>query len=113
MPSAMSNKITQDQEALEYQFKLDNIPFEREKCFNIKYKDITLSKHYVADFICISKIIVELKALSGLTSEHEAQLINYLKATNLPLGILINFGKSSLDYKRIINKHLLSTKYSD
>ena len=55
------------------------------------------------DFICFNSIIVELKALDSLASEHESQLINYLKATNKPLGILINFGKPSLQYKRIIN----------
>ena len=96
-------------DALEYEFKLAKIPYEKEKLLNINYKDTVLAKHYIADFICYSNIILELKALSDLTSEHESQLINYLKATNLPLGILINLGKPSLEYKRIINKQLLSS----
>jgi GxxExxY protein len=61
-----------------------------------------LSKYYNADFICFEKIIVELKALEALNSNHEAQLINYLKATGLKLGLLINFGSKSLQYKRMI-----------
>jgi len=90
------------QEALAVEFTEQNIPFEKEKCLPIQYKDVTLTKKYVADFICYNKIIVELKALSDLTSDHEIQLINYLKATQMKLGILINFGKSSLQYKRLI-----------
>lgn len=94
-----------NQEALEYEFKLSNIPFRREQLLKIKYRDIALSKYYIADFICYSKIILELKALAELTAEHESQLINYLKAANYRLGILINFGKDSLEYKRIPNKY--------
>jgi len=97
------------QEALGYEFKLSEIQFVREKQIKIKYKNIELSKYYIADFICYQKIILELKALSEINTEHEAQLINYLKATNLPLGILINFGQSSLEYKRIPNKYYIST----
>jgi GxxExxY protein len=61
-----------------------------------------LNKYYEADFVCYDKIIVELKALSGLVPEHESQLLNYLTATNLKVGLLINFGKQSLEYKRMI-----------
>ena len=78
----------------------------REKLINVFYKGEKLDKYYKADFICYKDIIIELKALSDLSSEHESQLINYLKATNKPLGILINFGKPSLQYKRIINSTL-------
>lgn len=92
------------QEALEYEFKLCKVPYERESQLNIKYRDVFLSKFYIADYICYSKIILELKALSEISSEHEAQLINYLKATNIQLGILIKFGTTSLEYKRIPNK---------
>ena len=101
------------QRALEEEFKLRKISFEREKRINILYKGIDLEKVYIADFICNNKVILELKALSKLTNEHEAQLINYLKVTNIKLGILINFGKQSLEYKRIPNKHHRSTNYSD
>nr|WP_321410879.1 GxxExxY protein [uncultured Carboxylicivirga sp.] len=91
------------QEALAKEFNIQNIPFERESLINIYYKGEILGKYYKADFICYNEIIIELKALSDLTNEHESQLINYLKATNMKLGILINFGKPSLQYKRIIN----------
>lgn len=89
--------------ALAKEFILKDIPFEKEALINIYYKGEKLDKCYKADFICYNDIIIELKALSDLTSEHEAQLINYLKATNKKLGLLINFGRSSLQYKRIIN----------
>ncbi|WP_075590625.1 GxxExxY protein [Labilibacter marinus] len=91
------------QEALEKELKLQNIPFERESLIHIYYKGEKLDKYYKADFVCYNEIIIELKALSDLTSAHESQLINYLKATNKKLGVLINFGKTSLQYKRIIN----------
>ena len=101
------------QRALEEEFKLRKISFEREKKLNILYKGIDLEKVYIADFICNNKIILELKALSELNNEHTSQLINYLKATNLQLGILINFGKESLEYKRILNKYHRSANYSN
>ena len=91
------------QEALSIEFQKQNIPFEKEKILSIIYKDIELEKKYIADFVCFSKIIVELKALSSLTSEHESQVINYLKATGFKLSILVNFGEESLKYKRIVH----------
>jgi GxxExxY protein len=84
------------QEALAKEFKIQNIPFERESLINIYYKGDKLDKYYKADFICYDEIIIELKALSELTKEHESQLINYLKATDKKLGILINFGRRRL-----------------
>ena len=90
------------QEALAVEFSKNKIPFEREKELNIFYKGIKLSKNYKADFICFNEIILEIKALSQLTSEHEAQILNYLKATHLKLGLLINFGQKSLKYKRFV-----------
>jgi GxxExxY protein len=93
------------QEALEHELKLCKIPFEREKRLAIKYRDIMLSKYSIADFICYNKIILELKALSDITEKHQSQVINYLKANNMQLGIIINFGSLSLDYKRIPNKY--------
>jgi GxxExxY protein len=91
------------QEALAYEFRLRDIPFTKEKALRVKYKDIFLEKTYVADFVCYDKIIIELKALSQLTTEHESQILNYLKATGLQLGMLINFGEKSLVYKRFAN----------
>ena len=90
------------QEALAKEFGLQSIPFEREKQITISYKGDILNKQYLADFVCFDKIIVELKALSALSSEHESQLLNYLKATGFKLGLLINFGEKSLKYKRTV-----------
>lgn len=94
--------ITQDQEALEKEFKHQNVPYSREVRLRIQYRNEYLDKEYFADFICYDKIIIETKALSELTSTHEAQVINYLKATGLELGLLVNFGSASLEYKRLI-----------
>jgi GxxExxY protein len=90
------------QEALEIEFNRQNIPYGREKNLNIFYKGQKLVKHYLADFVCYDNIIVELKALSELSGEHEAQLLNYLKASKMKLGLLINFGSKSLQYKRLV-----------
>jgi GxxExxY protein len=89
------------QEALQVELESLNIPFKREVSLPIIYKGKTLSSFYKADFICYEKIIVELKALSGITSEHKSKVINYLKATGFELGILINFGTSKLTSERI------------
>jgi GxxExxY protein len=90
------------QEALELEFQFRKIPYLREAKLNVYYKEQLLNKYYEADFICFDKIIVELKALSSLILEHESQLLNYLKATNFKMGLLINFGKQSLEYKRMV-----------
>ena len=90
------------QEALEIEFLKQEIHFVCQAPLNIIYKDIKLSKQYFADFICYDSVIVELKALSELTTDHDAQILNYLKATNKKVGLLINFGKPSLQYKRIV-----------
>jgi len=93
-----------NQEALSVEFNKQHIPFEKEKVLSIVFKDVELEKKYVADFICFEKIIVEVKALSQLVSDHEAQLLNYLKATSFRLGILVNFGEKSLKYKRMVRE---------
>ncbi|HEY4784579.1 MAG TPA: GxxExxY protein [Bacteroidales bacterium] len=90
------------QEALEIEFNQLHISFQREVPLTITYKEKTLQKEYVADFICYNKIIVELKAIDSLVGIHEAQVINYLKTTGFKLGLLINFGEESLTYKRLI-----------
>ena len=89
------------QEAFEEELRLRDIPFEREKVINVTYKGKVLSKNFRPDFVCYDKVIVELKAVSEFTDEHTAQVYNYLKASGLKLGILINFGTTSLEYKRI------------
>jgi GxxExxY protein len=89
-------------EALEIEFKEQNIPYCREAVLTINYKGQPLNKQYAADYICYDKIIVELKAASFLESSHDAQVLNYLKATGYRLGVLINFGEQSLKYKRFV-----------
>ena len=89
-------------EALGIELKKQKIPFDREKEIKIKYKGIDLNKKYIADFICYNKILIEVKALSQLSTDHESQLLNYLKATGLKLGILVNFGEKSLNHKRLV-----------
>ncbi len=90
------------QEALEVEFRKRDIPFKREVNFKIEYKNELLKANYVADFVCYNKIIVELKALSELSSVHFSQIINYLKVTKYKLGLLFNFGESSLRVKRLV-----------
>lgn len=89
------------QEAFAEELRLREIPFEREKVLTVTYKGKVLTKEFRADFVCYNKIIVELKAVVDFTEEHYAQVYNYLKASEMQLGLLINFGKTSLEYKRI------------
>lgn len=91
-------------ESLEKEFRNRSIPFESQKQFDIFYKNEMLDKKYIADMICYGKIIIELKAVDKLSDEHYSQVINYLKASKLILGILINFGSKSLEFKRVIYK---------
>jgi GxxExxY protein len=92
------------QESLAIELSEQNIPFEREKNIAITYKAKILAKTYVADFLCYEKIILELKAVKEICDDHRAQIINYLKATKMKLGLLINFGEKSLKYERFINE---------
>jgi GxxExxY protein len=90
------------QDAAVIEFPLHNISFQREVMLPVKYKNNLLPTYYRADFICFSDIIVEFKALSNLSSIEEAQVLNYLKATGIRRSLLINFGASSLQYKRLV-----------
>jgi GxxExxY protein len=90
------------QEALEIEFSIRNIPFRREVQLPIYYKGELLSKNYIVDFICYDKIIIELKALTSISPDHKSQVLNYLKASNKELGLLINFGESKLKHERLI-----------
>ncbi|MDD5689812.1 MAG: GxxExxY protein [Caldisericia bacterium] len=90
------------QESLTLEFLEQGIPFEKEKDIRIVYKGKTLDKCYKADFLCFDNIIVEVKALSEISNDHISQLLNYLKATKLRVGLLVNFGSSRLVYKRLI-----------
>lgn len=91
------------QEALKEEFKKQDIPFEEQKKLSLFYENLRLKKFYRADFYCFDKIIIELKAVDYLNNNMRNQLMNYLKATKTKLGILVNFGKRSLEYHRILN----------
>ena len=80
------------QEALAHEFKLQGIQFQEQCELKFQYNGIQLKQSYKPDFICYDKIIVEIKAVSNLAPEHRAQLLNYLKITNMHLGLLVNFG---------------------
>ncbi len=91
------------QEALEKEFVKQGIPFERQKRLTIYYDGEALRKYYIADFVCYDAIVVEIKSTNSFAKSQYEQTGNYLRAINHKLGILVNFGTSSLEYKRIIN----------
>jgi GxxExxY protein len=91
------------QEALSIELASSLINHEKEKIIDISYKGEIMAKKYIADFVCNEEIILELKAVSVLKDEHYSQVLNYLKATDLRMALLINFGSKSLQFKRIIN----------
>ena len=89
------------EESLAYEFELRKIRFERQKTFNVFYKGRAV-KTFIADFVADSTVIVEIKAIKEITEIEKLQVINYLKASGLEVGLLLNFGAGSLDYKRLI-----------
>ena len=80
------------QECLERELKLRNIPFVAQAVLKLEYKGEALTQIYKPDLICFDAIVVELKAISATSGEHQAQVLNYLKATRKRLGLLVNFG---------------------
>lgn len=90
------------QEALELEFKNRQIPYLREKELPIFYCGQKLQSYYKVYFLCFGKVILELKALSSIGNNEQAQVINYLKASSLSKGLLVNFGAKSLQYKRMV-----------
>ena len=93
------------QECLELEFRSQEIPFESQKTLSISYKGNELLKRYQPDFICYGSVVVEIKAVSLSTSEHRAQLLNYLHAANLDVGLLVNFGHfPKLEYERFLSR---------
>ncbi|MBA7515030.1 hypothetical protein ES705_07068 [subsurface metagenome] len=90
------------EEALIIEFRKNKIEFKNQVSLNIYYKGYKLKKKYRADFIINDKILVEVKKIGRLTKIDEMQMINYLKAANLKVGLLLNFGGTSLQWKRIV-----------
>ncbi|MCP5522278.1 MAG: GxxExxY protein [Verrucomicrobiales bacterium] len=89
-------------DAVVVELRQAGIAFEREKQFEVTYKGVVLAHPYYADFVVWDKIIFEAKAVEGLTSSHVKQVLNYLAASKLQLGLLVNFGADSLEWKRVI-----------
>jgi GxxExxY protein len=99
------------QEAMALEMTARGIPFRREVEIPVFYKDEILSASFRADFLCFDSVIVELKALASLSGVEEAQVINYLKATGLAIGLLLNFGTSSLEHRRLAFSKPLPTTH--
>lgn len=91
------------QECLELELAYRGIPFVSQQMFDLYYRGKLLNSKYRADLVVENSVLVELKAVSALTDDHRAQVLNYLAASNLDLGLLVNFGSSKgLSYERII-----------
>lgn len=90
------------QEALAREFRARGIPFAAEVELPIHYKGERLNTSFRADFICYGEVVVELKALKALSGVEESQLLNYLKATGIERGLLLNFGSPRLEVKRMV-----------
>jgi GxxExxY protein len=89
-------------DAVEYEFQVKRILYEREKEYAVRYKEIILPHKFYADFVVDDSIILEAKAEKSLASEHYAQMINYLRISGCKAGLLVNFGESSLKWKRFV-----------
>ncbi len=89
-------------DALEFEFRKAEIPFEREKEYKVNYKDIILPHKFYADFVVYDKIILEVKGVSAIAEEFIAQSINYLKVSGNKLALLVNFGELKLNYRRLV-----------
>ncbi len=91
------------QECMELELGIQAIPFDTQKVIPLTYKGRPMVQTYKADLVCFNKVLVEIKAVSDLTDEHRAQVINYLNATGLRLGLLVNFGHHpKLQWERIV-----------
>ena len=89
-------------DALEYEFNLRGISYEREKKYEVHYKEIILPHKFYADFVVLNNIILEVKAQKGIVDEHYKWVLNYLAISKCQLGLIVNFGEDSLVTKRII-----------
>jgi GxxExxY protein len=89
---------------MEIELTLRGIPYESQKCLRLYYKEHLLKKEYAPDFLCYQQLVVELKALEKLPGNDDAQILNYLKATRMRVGLLLNFGSArKLEWKRIVH----------
>jgi len=96
------------QEALERELTEREIPFQSQVPLRVRYKGCYLKKHYMADFVVFGQCLLEIKALDCLTDRETSQLLNYLRATGFPLGLIINFGSGGkLEWKRLAMTHSL------
>jgi len=93
------------QEAMQIELTDRQLPFHAQPSIVISYKGRPLQKEYIPDFLCFGQIVVEIKAMKHLTSIEEAQLLNYLKATGTPVGLLLNFGTPQLEWRRMVSTH--------
>lgn len=89
-------------DALEFEFKNDKMPFDREVRYNVNYKGTVLNHHFYADFVVFDSIILEIKAKSAISDQCIAQAINYLKVSGNKLALIVNFGEKKLTSKRVI-----------
>lgn len=90
-------------DAYEYEYRKRNIPYEREKEYEVRYKESILPHKFYADFVVFDKVIVEIKAKEGgIAEEDYAQALNYLKVSGCKVGLILNFGKMKLEIKRVI-----------
>jgi GxxExxY protein len=92
-------------DALEIELAKREIPYRRELSCNITYKGHPLRGDYKIDFVCYEQIVLEIKARSATSPADHAQVISYLAATKLPLGLLLNFGTSKLEYRRFVRTY--------
>ncbi len=93
------------EEAFVHELNLQNIAFEQQKAIDVYYKEKKV-KQFFCDLVVEDKVIVELKAIKNITELEMAQVINYLKAANLEVGLLLNFGSKSLEFKRLVRTNL-------
>ncbi len=89
-------------DAIEYEFKSKNIPFEREKKYEVEYKEIILPHYFFVDFVVSDKVILEVKSQKGIVDEHYSWVINYLGISKCSLGLIVNFGENSLTTKSVV-----------
>ena len=102
------------QQSLEIELGLRGIPFQSKRELRVFYKDRQLETNYQPDLLVFSGIVIELKAVTTLVSEHEAQLFNYMRIARQPVGYLLNFGhKDELQWQRFILSTLWEARISD